>query len=243
MPESNDFERAWLAKFARCLDEVVGEEVRRQVMAGSEGLSDQSSREAIIAWSQAAMDRLDAAVDEEGRRRVMTGCACQYPPEELREVRSAYEATGDVAVAHAMLQEQFESFLVDTLQLEGSLVAEVVGRGWGLAGILEEGSIVATKIPKSGFLVEYLHETDPDRKRQIYCHCPRVREALQMGERLSPTYCYCGAGYYQGIWEEILQQPVQVEVLESVLQGDEVCKIRVCLPPPLPASRRDEGED
>jgi len=45
-----------------------------------------------------------------------------------------------------------------------------------------------------------------------------------------PVYCYCGAGFYKGIWEEILQQPVEVQVLESVLKGDKVCKIAVHLP-------------
>jgi predicted hydrocarbon binding protein len=54
---------------------------------------------------------------------------------------------------------------------------------------------------------------------------------LKTSETLSPTYCYCGAGFYQGIWEEILQQPVQVELLESVLKGDDVCKIAIYLPP------------
>jgi predicted hydrocarbon binding protein len=54
-----------------------------------------------------------------------------------------------------------------------------------------------------------------------------VRDALKTGETLSPTYCYCGAGFYQGIWETILQQPVEVELLESVLEGDEVCKVAI----------------
>jgi predicted hydrocarbon binding protein len=60
-----------------------------------------------------------------------------------------------------------------------------------------------------------------------------VRDALSTSETISPTYCYCGAGFYKGIWEEILQEPVAVEVLESVVQGDEVCKIAVYLPSDL----------
>jgi predicted hydrocarbon binding protein len=44
------------------------------------------------------------------------------------------------------------------------------------------------------------------------------------------TYCYCGAGYYQAIWQEILQRPVEVEVRQSVLQGDDVCTIAIHLP-------------
>jgi hypothetical protein len=230
MPDDQDFERAWLKKLSRCLDEVAGEDIRWQVMQGSEGLSSQSNRGEVIAWSQRAMERLDALVGEKERRDVMTGCACQYPKSELQEARQVYESTGNIDLAHRKLQEQFESFLRDVLALDDDLFAEIVRRGWGLAGIRRGDTIIATKIPKSGFLVEYMRETDPEKRRQCYCHCPRVRDALKTSEAISATYCYCGAGFYKGVWEEILQKPVEVEVLESVLQGDDVCKVAVHLP-------------
>jgi hypothetical protein len=230
MSENRDFERAWLTKFSRCLDEIAGEDIRRQVMRGSEGLSSQSDCREVIAWSQQAMERLDGLVDEKERRDIMTGCACQYPTSELQEVRHLYESTGDIDLAHQKLQERFESFLMDVLALDGDLFAEVVRRGWGLAGVKQGDTIIATKIPKSGFLAAHMQEVDLEKRRQIYCHCPRVREVLKTPEVLSSTYCYCGAGFYKGIWEEILQQPVEVEVLESVLQGGDVCKIAIHLP-------------
>jgi predicted hydrocarbon binding protein len=107
---------------------------------------------------------------------------------------------------------------------------EILRRGWGLAGVRKGNTIIATKIPKSGYLVEYMRETDPQKKRQYYCHCPRIRDVLKSSETLSPTYCYCGAGFYKGLWEEILQEPVEVELLESVLKGDDVCKVAIRLP-------------
>jgi len=230
MSETVDFESYWLKKFARCLDETAGPDTRQQVMAGSESLSDQTDRSEVIAWSKAAMERLASLVDEEQARTIMTGCACQYGKENLQPMRQVYAETGDLERVHRMLQEKFEGFLADTLQLGEPLIREIVSRGWGLAGILDGDTIRATKIPKSGFLVEYMNETDPDKKRQVYCHCPRIRDVLETAETLPAVYCYCGAGYYQGIWQEILQQPVEVEVLESVLQGDEVCTIAVHLP-------------
>jgi hypothetical protein len=231
MPEDYDFERAWQEKLAGCVEAVAGAKVRQEVMAGSEGLSMLSSRKEVIAWSRQAMERLEALVGEEDRRTIMTGCACRYPKANLREVREYYQATGDLDGAHAKLQAQFESFLLDSLGLSDAHFAEVVSRGWGAAGVRKGDQIIATKIPKSGFLVEYLQETDGEKRRQLYCHCPRVRDALKSGETLSPTYCYCGAGYYKGIWEEILGQAVEVELLESVLNGDEVCKVAIHLPP------------
>ena len=231
-PERSDFERAWLTKLCRGLDQIAGEEVRRQVMQGSEGLSSQSDRGAVIDWSIEAMARLDFLVDEATRREIMTGCACRYPTAGLQGIREQVQRGGSVDLAHRMLQEQFVSFLRDSLHLSDKLIEEIVDQGWGSAGVRSGNTIVATKIPKSGNLLEYLQETDPARRRYLYCHCPRVRDALLQGAgTLSPTYCYCGAGFYKGIWEEILQQPVEVEVLESVLQGDDRCRIRIHLPP------------
>jgi hypothetical protein len=229
MTQNFDFERAWLEKFSACLDEAAGQETRNQIMAGSDDLSAQSSHEVVIAWTQRAMERLEALVDEETANRVMTGCACQYPKQGLQAARQAYEATGDLAAAHRILQAQFETFLRDSLVLKEEQVETVVSKGWGLAGILEENRILATKIPKSGNLPAYLEEPDADKRRQLYCHCPRVREVLKTRESLPVTYCYCGAGYYKGIWEEILQAPVQVEVVQSVLGGDDVCSIAIYL--------------
>ena len=230
MSEKQDFERAWLAKFSNCLDEIAGKEIRRKVMQGNEELSSLSSRQEVISWSQGAMERLDSLVNENQAQEIMAGCACQYPKSGLQKIRERYETTGDIDLAHQMLQEQFESMLRDSLQLGDELVAEIVSRGWGSAGIKQGNTIIATKIPKSGYLIEYTKETDPEKQRQYYCHCPRIRDVLKTSETLSPTYCYCGAGFYKGLWEEILQQPVRVQVLESVLQGDQVCKIAVHLP-------------
>jgi hypothetical protein len=230
MPEPQDFERQWLEKLSRCLTERAGEQVRDRVMAGSEALSDRSSRAEVIAWTQQAMQRLEAAVDGGTAQEIMNGCACQYPAPNLHEARETYAGTGDIDRVHRMLQEQFESLLFDVLKLDPADAETVLSRGWGLAGVRDGTRIIATKIPKSGYLVEYLHESDPERRRQIYCHCPRIRDAVQQGEAISATYCACGAGYYRGIWEEILQQPVRVEVLESVLDGGEVCTVAIHLP-------------
>jgi predicted hydrocarbon binding protein len=230
MPEKFDFERAWLEKLSNCLSTFAGEEIRDLVMEGSEDLTSDTEPLEVIRWSQAAMDRLELTVDEGTVQEIMTGCACQYPKSNLRDLKEEYKVTGDIVLVHRKLQERFEIFLRETLGLEEDLVLEVVDHGWGTAGILEGDRITATKIPKSGYLEEYLKEGDRERRRQIYCHCPRVRDAIELSEELPVSYCYCGAGFYKGIWEEILQKPVEVEVLESVLSGGEVCRVAIYLP-------------
>ena len=223
-----DFERMWLRKFTSSLDQVLDHQTRQTIMDGSQELPQASTQERI-QWTQLAMERLDSAADEQGCRQVMTGCACRYPTEALQACRRTYAESGDIGLVHSMLQDQFESFLQGTLQLEEAMVQEVMQRGWGLAGILQGDRVIATKIPKSGYLKEYLQEPDPERRRHLYCHCPRVRDAIPQSKSIARTYCYCGAGFYKGIWEEILQEPVEVEVLESILDGGQVCTIAVHL--------------
>jgi hypothetical protein len=225
-----DFEKYWLSKFSKCLGEIVGEDIQKEVMRGSKELSSRSNSEQVVKWSQEAMEKLDSLVDEEKRIEIMTGCACEYLKSDLREIRKAYEETENIDLVHQMLRKQFISFLKTSLELNDEFIKDILNRGWGLAGIKKGNMIIATKIPKSGFLLEYMKETDPEKKRALYCHCPRVRDILKTSDkRLSATYCYCGAGFYKAVWEEILQKPVKVEVLESVMKGDDVCKIGICL--------------
>jgi hypothetical protein len=226
-----NFEQAWLAKLTAALDSAVGIDLRNQIMQGSEVLSAEVSSDTVADWTFAMLDRMASLLDSRTAKTVMTGCACQYSKENLQPVRHVFERSQDIAVAHQMLQGNFETFLRDTLEMDEEMVAEVVGRGWGVAGLHEGNTIVATKIPKSGNLVSYLREPDHERKRHLYCHCPRIRHVVSASRQVPRLYCYCGAGFYKGIWEEILQRPVEVEVLETVLDGGEVCKIAVHLSP------------
>ncbi len=225
------FEKSWESKLSNSVDKIAGEKIRKRVLEGSERLTSTSSQKEIIGWTKKAMERLDALVDEKKRREIMSGCACQYPESDLHEIKRAYEKTGDIDLAHEMLQQKFVAFLKNSLWLSDELIEEIVNRGWGSAGIRKGDTIIATKIPKSGHLVEYMKEKDRKRKRALYCHCPRIRDSIESKTRISPTYCYCGAGFYKRMWEYLLQQPVMVEVLESLLLGDEVCRIAIHLPP------------
>jgi len=229
MESKLDLEQAWLGKFAAALDEIAGGQVCEEVMQGSKELSSASARNGVICWSRQAMERLTSLVDGKQAQDVMTSCACQYPKADLRDVRLAYEETSDVDVALDMVQEKFEAFLKETMQLEEPMIEQIVSNGWGSAGVRVGDTIVATKIPKSGYLIQYMNETDPDKKRALYCHCPRIRDVLKTSQTIPSIYCYCGAGFYKGMWEEILQQPVEVELLESVLKGDDVCKVAIHL--------------
>lgn len=229
-PRPNDFETQWQNKLARAVEDLAGAEVQERVLAGGDRLQDPSTPREKLLWTCDALEILSETADEETRQEILTRCHCSYPVEDLQNVKALYQETRDLDQVLQALQAKFESFLRGTLQLEEALVEQIVQRGWGLAGVRDGNKIIATKIPKSGYLREYFQTEDPLEKRRLYCHCPRVRDEVGSDPVLPPEYCYCGAGFYRGIWEEILGEAVQVEVLQSVMTGDEVCQIAVHLP-------------
>lgn len=223
------FECRWLAKFRKCLEETVDEETARKVMIGSESVAASDVQIEIINWTKEAIDRLDTLVDERNRRKIMAGCVCHFPEKLLLPLRAKYAETKDIDTVHGMLREMFISDLKNELKLDDGLIRRIIASGWGVAGLKIGNTIIATKLPFE--LREYLKATNSREKRYHYCHCPRIREAIKLSEHgISMTYCYCGAGFYKDIWEKILQQPVEVEVLETVLQGSSVCRIMIHLP-------------
>ena len=225
----NDFETQWQGKLSRAVEDLAGTELRERALAGGETLQDPSTSREKLLWTCQSLEVLAEIIDEKTRQEILTRCHCSYPLEDLQDVKALYQETGDPDRVLDALQAKFEVFLRETLQLEDELIEVITQRGWGLAGVRQGNRILATKIPKSGYLREYFKEEDPLEKRRLYCHCPRVRDEVGSDPELPGEYCYCGAGFYQGIWEEILGEPVRVEVLESVMLGGEVCRIAVHL--------------
>lgn len=215
-----DFEDQWLEKLSLALEKARGPEFRDSMMNGAgEG--------EVIPWTAGVMERLNSELSAEELHDVITSCACHYPAKALEPVREAFAGTGSFTLAMEMLREQFRESMKKNLGIPDQVIENLLAHGMGPAGVLEENRIVATKIPRSGNLMTWLSEKDPRRRREIYCHCPRVNRALEQGIPVPDTYCLCGAGFYRDIWETVTGEPVRVEVLRSVMNGDDTCSIAV----------------
>ncbi len=217
MTETNPFVMQWLAKLENALRLYLDQRQIKQLIP----IEGNRVRDIV--------NRIEELVGAEKTRQVVLECACRYPVEDLQPMRQAYEKTGDVRVPHRMLQESFVAMLRNQMKLEENMIGKIVGRGWGSAGVLDGERLVATKIPKSGFLLEYMNESDPERRRKLYCHCPLIRDAIASDVEIPEDYCYCGAGFYRGVWQEILQRPVGIRILKSIAKGDDVCSFELDL--------------
>ena len=87
-----------------------------------------------------------------------------------------------------MLQEKFEKFLKGTLNLDDKYFNFIVSRGWGLAGVREENSIITTKIPKSGYITDYMEEKDPEKKSQHFMRSNSLHEMKKTHTLLLKTF-------------------------------------------------------
>jgi hypothetical protein len=223
------------------LGRSVGEQTRDEVFAGIDlpPLGTPSAEKPPI--TQAVMERLERLVDPETCRAILSGSLRDLQDEWYLDERAKY---AESVTIDAYLERKGQEFIAQLEQIRdtGGLfftqpitdeVIDFVQRTPEIRQGVRQGNVLyEVKIPYMAR--EYLAcraETDERLKRYYYCHCPWVRESLKAGDvAVSPTFCLCSAGFHKKPYEVIFDQPLQAEIVESVLQGDPWCKIAIHLP-------------
>jgi len=206
----------WNALLERNLERVVGAAGRKTVMQGSDAIGVETALDERFRWVKQAMERLDGLADKHQKYDVISSCAHVFPAEQVAKLGAVYaearERTGDgLQAVDAVL-----AFMDDD-------------PGWP-AGSRREGRIIyAAKNPRDPQAYEKA-QTEAERK-SAYCFCPIIRNRLEQGMPIS--FCYCGAGWYRRQWEGAIGEPVTIEVVKSILKGDDVCQFAIRLPDDL----------
>jgi hypothetical protein len=212
-PENNVTEvqmilHEWERLLAEGAERVLGAEARRVLMNGAGTISPQWTFEEYTAWIQGAIERLDALTDDEEKKcQVVSHCAHIFPQERIDHLRAIYQQGEFDDILHAMYLDDF----------------------WYEKPV-RRGNVIYMR--KNPFNPEgYANARTPAEKRKAYCHCSFVHPYLdEIPARLSPTFCYCGAGWYRRLWEGILGKPVIIEHVETLLKGNDQCTLTITLP-------------
>jgi hypothetical protein len=97
------------------------------------------------------------------------------------------------------------------------------------AGIREGNRIIMKKIPCMTKMA--LSETETRKRNYYVCHNPMIREALlEEDQPIDPIFCNCSGGFIKNYWEGVLECPVDVELLDSVIMGGKFCEFAIHLP-------------
>ena len=64
--------------------------------------------------------------------------------------------------------------------------------------------------------------------RPMRCYCSLLR-GLPANEVISLTYCHCSKAFVKRFWEAVLERPVKVDLIQSVVSGAKECKFAIHL--------------
>ena len=216
----------------------IGEQKRDEVFdrIGLPPLGTPSSQKPRL--THAVMDRLVRMGGKAQCKSILSGCLHGLKDEWFLDAKKKYEECGKI---DAYLEKKRTDFIAEleklrdekglyfTQQITDEVIEHVKNHPEVSGGIRDGDIIYETKIPY--MTKEYLAETDERMKRYYYCHCAWVREPLRTGDvSVSPTFCYCSAGFHKKPYEVILDQPLKAEVINTVLDGGMCCKFAIHLP-------------
>jgi len=84
-----------------------------------------------------------------------------------------------------------------------------------------------TRLAREGNIL-YQFYTPQAFTRPMRCYCSLLR-GLPNDDTVSKTYCNCAKGFVEKHWENILEKPVKVDLLQSVVAGNKECKFAIHL--------------
>ncbi len=206
----------WNALLDKNLQRVLGTDASQQVMQGSGALTIESTVDERFRWVKGAMERLCGLADSHQTYDIVSSCAHVFPRSQIEKLKAVYEET--------KAQTNDALAAVDA-------VIEFMDRdpGWGERPRREGMVIYSSKAPRNP--QAYENAKDEAEKKRAYCFCPLARNHLDQG--MPSTFCYCGAGWYRQQWEGAIGKPVRVEIVQSIIKGDDVCQFAIHLPADL----------
>jgi hypothetical protein len=230
--------REVLPGIGRRLGELAGEGVRRRVFEGMELPPLGAPQEEYPRLTRTVVQRMEEEISPKKCREVLTWNYHEIPTEAFLGHRERFERAVDI---DEYLRDEHRRFVAEIARFmrEGRAwyeqeitpeVVEFVEANQEISiGKRSGDRIYVTKIPFAP--KQFLEERDPRMKRYYACHCPLARTSIRDGEpNISSTFCYCSAGFTKLAYDVIFGEPVEIELLESVLKGESRCRFAIKVP-------------
>lgn len=206
----------WLGLLAEHTERALGAERAQALLLGRDELSIESSLEERFVWIRRFVRNLNESAAEEQVYRILSSCAHIFPSEMIAQLTRVYQEERERGGGAWRAVDAVVEFMNRT-------------PGWSEGTVRDGRRIVTRKRPRNpkGFA----EASDPARRREAACFCPLIRSRLE--DDMPESFCYCGSGWFRRQWEGAIGRPVRVEILQSLLRGDDCCEFAVHLPDDL----------
>jgi len=195
--------------------------------------------EKIPEYTEKVIKRLKSTLSPAMYRKVLAGNNHGVPEEAMLAEKKFFEESEDI---DTYLKERHERKVAELQQycdekkvwFEQEITQEIVDYVKGnqeiLSAVREGNKLYVTKIPFDG--INFLNTEDPLMKSYYACHCPFARERIlnEYKENVDADWCYCSAGFAKFPFEVILGEELEVELLQSALKDDPICRFAITLP-------------
>jgi hypothetical protein len=220
------------------LASIAGEKARHRIFErfGQPALG--SPQDMFPPLTARIMKRMEEELPPTACRQILTWNYHKIPAEAFKEAKERFEKASSIDEylkgEHKRLVDIMERCIKQGgLWYEQQITPEVLdfvkANQEITTGIRNGEWIYVTKIPYAP--ERYLAEKDPMMKRYYACHCQLARTAIRDGKpKISPTFCYCSAGFTKTKFDTVFGEPVEVELFESALKGDMRCRFAVRIP-------------
>jgi len=220
------------------LGEAIGDELRDEIFKDMETPPLGTPSYEKMSFTHRIMTRLEEIADKETRESVLEQVCHGLPKDFRKGERQKYSEAGNLdeylrrkraADLEQLGKHRDEGTLFFNQEITDDVLEFIRQRPDILTGERRGNKIYHTKIPY--MTKEYLAETDERMKRYYACHCAWTRGSIKTDDiNISPTFCYCSAGFTKQSWESALGQPLEAEMVKSVLKGDLECSFLIHLP-------------
>jgi effector-binding domain-containing protein len=195
----------WTKRFAAKLEEVLGSDIRENVLASLSSLDIDTSAEDRQKALCKALGTLENNSNADQQYEILSHCAHVYPAELVPPMRDLFRSTRDIDV------------VINAMISKGGYYPKLLRR---------EGSVIYSKKGPANPALYEEAKTDAER-RKAYCFCPLIRNCLDEAPRM---FCNCAAGWPKQLWEGVLERPLRIEIVQSLTNGDDACEFAIHLP-------------
>jgi len=194
----------WESRFHNGIKQVLGSERYGAITSELQDMSEFTSSSERGKKLTSVFKKLDYEATEAQKYEIISGCAHIRPLEEVSHWKHIYEQTNDI--------DEMLRFYAESQQF--------------IEKPYRVGNIIYTSKPPADPEAYANAETQEDKIRAA-CFCPLIHSTL---DEMPRSYCYCGAGWARQLFEPIIGVPLEIDIVETVIDGGDICKFAVHLP-------------